>query len=83
MAGRRSNYKGTSSSRRHVERNRNHTVFYNSVPPNRLAATLLEMRRISSGGSRPMYHFLFFFPRARAAPRQVSECITVMVTMAL
>lgn len=37
----------------------------------------------SSGGSCPMYHFLFSFPRARAAPRQVSECVTVMVTMVL
>lgn len=26
-----------------------------------------------------MYHFLFSFPRARAVPRQVSECGTVMV----
>lgn len=30
-----------------------------------------------------MYHFLFSFPRAKAAPRQVFECVTVMVTMAL
>lgn len=30
-----------------------------------------------------MHHFLFSFPRARAASRQVSECITMMVTMAL
>lgn len=29
-----------------------------------------------------MYDFLFFFPRARAALRQVPECITVRVTMA-
>lgn len=58
-------------------------MFSTSVPLNTWGETVLEMRRISSGGSCPMYHFLFSFPRARAAPRQASECITVMVTMAL
>lgn len=45
-----------------------------------VAETILEM---SSGGGFPVYHFLFSFPRAGAAPRQVSECVTMMVTMAL
>lgn len=44
---------------------------------------ILGMRRISSGGRCPVYHFLFSFPRASAAPRQVSECVTMMVTMVL
>lgn len=54
--------------------------FYNYVCPNRLAESTLGM---SCGGGRPMSHFLFSFPRAGAAPGQVPECITVMVTMAL
>lgn len=48
-------------------------------PFNELAKTIHAMW---SGGSFLMYDFLFFFPRARAALRQVPECITVRVTMA-
>lgn len=44
--------------------------FYKS--PNGAAKTVLDM---SSEGGCLMYHFLFSFPRARTAPRQVSECI--------
>lgn len=53
-----------------LNRSRTTTPFYKS--PNGLAETVLHM---SSEGSCLMYHFLFSFPRARTAPRQVSECI--------
>lgn len=43
-----------------------------SKSPNKVAETVLDM---SSEGGCLMYHFLFSFPRARSAPRQVSECI--------
>lgn len=46
----------------------------------RILPSIIEM---IYGGSCPMCHFLFSFPRARAVSRQVSECIPVMVTMEL
>lgn len=46
----------------------------------RILPSIIEM---IYGGSCPMCHFLFSFPRARAVLRQVSECIPVMVTMEL
>lgn len=53
-----------------MNRSRTTTSFYKS--PNGAAKTVLDM---SSEGGCLMYHFLFSFPRARTAPRQVSECI--------
>lgn len=54
-----------------MNRSRATTSFDKS--PNGVAETALDM---SSEGGCLMYHFLFSFPRARTAPRQVSECIS-------
>lgn len=59
------------------ELNRRPTVSQNSAPAGRLAENRSQfsldggqqMRRISSGSTCPMYHFLFSFPRGKSCSR--------------